>query len=379
MPRAVMYNKRTPLADIEIDNCEITKIHDCMSVPHLPINLRREFSEETLTAWLKKRKIPDGREGLKTARATFPGFETYHNMFSLTDQYWFRYGTNESWDRLNYFTNTYSGDIGRMFFCPWDIELDTVFRESPDLMTNGALRKRWKQAEDGTSYLIKAGSKQLNQEPISEVLATMLLRKLDIIPFVEYELVVEGMRLCSKCRNFVTENTEFVPAIHLFQTELRKRNETVYFHLLRMCDYYEIEGAKQFVDCMIAVDKILGNKDRHLGNFGFIRDVRTLKILGFAPLFDSGYAFVENKGEDRKPLFEEDEIKAAMAFALPRINMDAFMDHQDMFELIDVYPELDHLQREIIKGKILEAENEIRSMKRIRARGIGERKIAGAR
>lgn len=372
MPRAVMHNKRTPVLDLEVEDCKVTKIYDCMNVPYLPLNLQREATPETLTAWLEKRRIPNGREGLRQARKNFPGFETYRNMFSLTDQYWFKYDPDENWDRLNFFTNRYSDDIGRMFFCPWDVELDTVFRESPDLMTNGALRKRWKQGKDKKSFLIKAGSKQLNQEPISEVLATMLLRKLDVIPFVEYELVVEGMRLCSKCMNFVDENTEFVPAIHLFQTQPRRRNESVYFHLLKMCDLYGIEGAKEFIDCMIAIDRILGNEDRHLGNFGFIRDVKTLKILGFAPLFDCGYAFADNTGEPRTPLFEG-QGEAALMSILPRIDMHSFMDHRDMFELIKVYPEINNQQREVIQGKILHAEEEISRLKRTRTRAVSEK------
>ena len=374
MPRAVMYNKNTPVADIEIDNCEVKKIHDCMNVPYLPISLQKEPpSPQTLTEWLEKRRIPKSREGLKQAREKFPGFEAYRHMFSLGDQYWFRYSTEETWESLNFFTNRYSEDVGRLFFTPWEVELDTAFTETPDLMTNGALRKRWKQDADGTSWLIKAGSRRLNQEPISEVLATMLLKRLDVIPFVEYELVVEGMRLCSKCKNFVTAETEFVPAIHVYQTKLRKKGETVYTHLLRMCDLYEVDGAKDFIDCMIAVDRILGNKDRHLGNFGFIRDVNTLKILGFAPLFDSGYAFVQNQGEQRMPVFEEEEGLEALKGLLPHINIDAFLDHKDMFSLIDVYPEISSGEKQVIKEKILHAEKEVTGMTKKMVRGIGKK------
>jgi len=39
---------------------------------------------------------------------------------------------------------------------------------------------------------------------------------------------------------------------------------------------------------MIVVDFIIANTDRHLENFGFIRNVDTLKWLGMGPIFDNG-------------------------------------------------------------------------------------------
>ena len=39
---------------------------------------------------------------------------------------------------------------------------------------------------------------------------------------------------------------------------------------------------------MIALDFIITNEDRHYGNFGILRDPVTLKVKGFAPMFDCG-------------------------------------------------------------------------------------------
>ena len=39
---------------------------------------------------------------------------------------------------------------------------------------------------------------------------------------------------------------------------------------------------------MLATDYILANTDRHLGNFGFLRDSETLEWKGLAPIYDSG-------------------------------------------------------------------------------------------
>ncbi len=42
------------------------------------------------------------------------------------------------------------------------------------------------------------------------------------------------------------------------------------------------------LDNLFIVDFFIENTDRHYGNFGFIRDVNSLKFLGAAPVFDSG-------------------------------------------------------------------------------------------
>ena len=193
MERTVMFNKDKMLLVLEIENGTVNKIVQVIDTEHLPVVLQENLTVESLNMWMSKRRIPDSREGLPSMLNDFPGFQQYHCMFSLSDQYWFRYKKEETWEKLNFFTNPYSEDLGEAFFTPWKYEKGYHFAPSPDLMTNGALRKRWTMGKDGASYLIKAGSKILRQEPITEVLASLMLKKLDIIPFVEYELVVEGL------------------------------------------------------------------------------------------------------------------------------------------------------------------------------------------
>lgn len=48
---------------------------------------------------------------------------------------------------------------------------------------------------------------------------------------------------------------------------------------------------------MIVLDYIIANEDRHLNNFGVIRNTETLAWLGFAPIYDSGSSL----GYDKVP------------------------------------------------------------------------------
>ena len=359
MERAVMCNKHNLLLVLEMENGTALRIVQVIDTEHLPVFLQDNLTLKALNEWIAKRRIPDTREGLPAMRNDFPGFDQCRCMFSLSDQYWFRYRQDETWEGLNYFTNPYSEDLGRAFFTPWEFEKGCRFPPSPDLMTNGALRKRWTRGEDGTSFLIKAGSKKLRQEPITEVLASLMLGRLNIIPFVEYELVIEGLRLCSKCRNFVDEDTEFVPASHIYYKKPRKATDTIYAHLMKMCRCYGIKDAEDYVDAMIAADHILGNDDRHLGNFGFIRDVETAGITGFAPLFDSGSSYgVINGKPGTSKLFREMEKKAVRKTA-NRIDPQRIKDHTEAFCLIDTYPEITRAQRDALKAFIENMEEEI--------------------
>ena len=359
MERTVMLNKHQLLLVLDMEKGTVQTIVQVIDTDHLPVFLQDNLTVGTINEWLAKRRIPDTREGLSAMRSDFPGFEQYRCMFSLSDQYWFRYRKEETWEGLNYFTNPYSEDLGRAFFTPWEFERGHIFPSSPDLMTNGALRKRWTREEDGTSFLIKAGSRKLRQEPITEVLASLMLKKLDIIPFVEYELVVEGLRLCSKCRNFVDKDTEFVPASHIYYKEPRKKTDSVYTHLMKMCSCYGVKDAKEYIDAMIAADHILGNDDRHLGNFGFIRDVETAGITGFAPLFDSGssYGAISGKPGTSK-LFHEKE-KMAVRKAAKKIDPLRIRDHEEAYCLIDTYPEITRAQKDALTAFIERMEEEL--------------------
>lgn len=371
---AIMYNKRVPLIKVSIEDGQIVTVEDIFNTNLLPIILQTEEGPpeiDKLNEWFKKRMIPENRDGLRQTMSLFPDFSRVRgNMLGLSDQYWFQFDPSESWDDLNYFTHIYDQTTGTAFFTPWVFEKDQKFPPSPDLTTNGALKKTWEQQADMTSHLIKAGNRRLHQEPITEVLASAILKKMNIIPFVSYKLRVKGMVMCSECANFIDENTEFVPASHIYFKKKRTDRETVYSHLIRMCDLYEIEGAQQYIDSMITADHIMGNDDRHLGNFGFIRDAETGRILRFAPLFDSGSAYGGKTNRVNKQRLFDPQKDEALRKNIEKINA-GFFDHRELFDLITLYPDINKKQREFIKNRIITAEKEVeKELARMKARGL---------
>ena len=105
LERAVMCNKHNLLLVLEMENGTALRIVQVIDTEHLPVFLQDNLTLKALNEWIAKRRIPDTREGLPAMRNDFPGFDQCRCMFSLSDQYWFRYRQDETWEGLNYFTN----------------------------------------------------------------------------------------------------------------------------------------------------------------------------------------------------------------------------------------------------------------------------------
>ena len=318
----------------------------------LPLCLKDNCTTESLNEWLGKRRIPDNREGLEAVNERFgtEWREKNINYLSLSDHYWIK-RREEKWKAINFFTNRYSPDVGNMFFSPWKIN-NSRFGASPDLSCGGVLMKCWRQNNDRTSYLVKAGSQIAHQEPLSEVLVSVFCEKLKKIPCVKYDLCVEGIVMCSRCDNFVTVDTDFVPASHIYVHEKRNDSDTVLAHLIKMCEFYNIPDAESFLKWLIFVDRSTGNMDRNLNNIGFLRDLKTMKFIGPAPLFDSGNAYWDTSFVDKAKTSKcfADNEKEVFNEMKKKVDL-SILDDTSYEAIILKYPEItDQYKEKLIKA-----------------------------
>ncbi len=90
------------------------------------------------------------------------------------------------------------------------------------------------------------------------------------------------------CEDFVTRDTELVPAWRIIQTQKKNNSTSVYQHFINCCGALGLKDTVTFLDRMIVLDYIIANEDRHLNNFGLLRNAQTLEWCGFAPIYDSG-------------------------------------------------------------------------------------------
>lgn len=205
---------------------------------------------------------------------------------SLSDQYWIcPEGSGLTWDKVNFFDNNFSDDIGDVLFGT-NKKTNVLDFNSPDNTSDGNLKKRWKII-DGKRCLVKGGSNPFRQQPFNEVIAAGIMERLGI-PHVPYAVTWnKGAPYCI-CQDFVADDTELVPAWRIIQTQKKDNSTSVYQHFVNCCESLGVKDVVPFLDRMIVLDYIIANEDRHLNNFGLLRNAETLEWIGMAPIYDSG-------------------------------------------------------------------------------------------
>lgn len=290
-----LMNKNIALASINMaENGYIVELNNIHNAEAFPVGVFKDSNKETLAAlnsWWHGRYIPASRDGLRQLLHLL-GVESTSQLalrslgLSLSDQYWIKPANEElTWENANFFTNDFSKELGEAFFNNTSAN-PSINPQSPDASSNGWLKKKWVIIE-GERYLAKAGSAPLLQQPYNEVIASKIC---DLLGFehVDYKLVLEHSRPLSLCPNFVNTETEFVPASLVRSILPKSNNDSEWSHLLRCADKLGIPAVEDLLKKQLVLDFLIENVDRHYGNFGFIRDVNTLKFLGTAPIFDNG-------------------------------------------------------------------------------------------
>ena len=302
MKRILMNkNKKVLLAEYDKATGVFTNVYEIYDINYAPYILKNSYLSNdindtfrtNLTEWFKGRGIPSLRDKLDLLLHRLninAPCELLDKAFglSLSDQYFLcPLNSNIKYEDINFFDNEFSEDIGKILFNGGKTALNLNLN-TPDMTSNGNYEKRWKII-DGERYLLKAGSKIYNQEPFNELIATKLYeRLLNKDEYVEYSVIFDDDKAISKCKNFITKDTELVPAWKINEYYEFLDDEDKYTHYIRCLNNLGIKDAETLTDKMIVCDYIIANKDRHFNNFGVIRDVNTLKFIGVAPIFDNG-------------------------------------------------------------------------------------------
>ena len=290
-----LMHKNTPVIDIGIDEDTggIIKILNPYCIEHLPVGINMAGNQpdrKALNNWWTSRAIPASRSGLREAllamNVSSPELLlTKCFGLSLSDQYWICLKDNPmEWKNINFFENEFSEDVGNALFGKnTDGELNLM---SPDNTSDGWLKKKWVIA-DGKRLLIKSGSGPFYQEPLNEVLAASIAKRLGI-PHTPYSIIWDDGRPYSVCADFVSVDKDLVSAWQISQTEKKDNQLSGYQHFILCCNNLGVSGMEHCLNQMLVLDYLIANSDRHYNNFGAVRNVETLEWLGAAPVFDCG-------------------------------------------------------------------------------------------
>ena len=345
--KRTLMHKYTEVVELYLDNETgfIQKIGNVFSPEHLPIGVGMKkgvIDRAALYAWWTDRSIPASRSGVREAMETLQITDTKMLLIrcyglSLSDQYWIRPENSElTWEKINFFENDFSGDIGDVLFGA-DKKPDLLNFSSPDNTSDGNMKKRWKIIDD-KRCLVKGGSNPYRQQPFNEVIASGIMQRLNI-SHVPYTVTWNKGAPYSVCEDFISENTELVPAWRIIQTRKQPNNKSMYQHFIDCADALGIPNVKDFLDQMIVLDYIIANEDRHLNNFGAIRNAETLEWLGMAPIYDSGSSLGYDKSVPMmrdgsevicKPFKKHHEEQLKLVSSFDWINFSALSDVDKM-------------------------------------------------
>ncbi len=291
-----LMHRRIAVAGLRIDDTTgfIQRISEVFKPEHLPVGVpvKKGLADRAaLNEWWTERSIPASRSGIREVLETLDVASTKILLvrcygLSLSDQYWIcPENSGLTWEQINFFENPFSDDMGDVLFGT-PKRADGFDFSSPDNTSDGCLKKRWKIL-DGKRCLIKGGSNPFRQQPFNEVIATKVMERLGI-DHTPYSMVWNGDAPYSVCEDFVTADTELVSAWRIMQTQKKGNDTSIYQHFVNCCRTLGVPDIVPSLDQMIVLDYIIANEDRHLNNFGLLRNAETLEWLGFAPIFDSG-------------------------------------------------------------------------------------------
>ena len=386
-------NKNTEVLLTEYDSASstFTKIYEVYNIEYAPYILKNLYNEKdfndnsfriNLSKWFQGRGIPSWRDKLDILlhrlNIIAPS-ELLDKSFglSLSDQYWLKpINTSISYDDINFFDNDF--DYTEFLEASLSKNSNSIVNASslttPNNTTDGMLRKAW-IIENGIRYLLKSGYKNELLQPFNEVLASEICDRLGF-DHVKYTLDTYKDTVVSKCPCFITKNTELITC-HQIRNNMDRNDSTKdYEEYIKILEEHGIVDARTQMENMFILDFLIMNEDRHLNNFGIIRDVNTLKWLKCAPIFDNGQSlntlyYDENElhisGEGRffyevKPF---DEI-IKIVKNLKRIDIDKLNDLPEWFDnLLHQYQNLTNFSDTRINKLCIILNRQINKLKKL--------------
>lgn len=304
----VLMNKNTKIAKIQFDNEKqrVVNIVEIYNLEYAPLEcfVNETISSITVTEWFRGRGIPSWRDGLDDFLDNM-GIKNKDILLnkafglSLSDQYWMNpIDISMDWGDINFFEHDFnSSNYQDAVFENKIVDLKKADLYSPNNTSDGMLKKTWIVGEDGKRYMLKGSYKEKGMEPFNEVLASMICDVLKL-EHVEYSLEILNGKVLSKCECFVDKNTELLSAYSILKynkIDMTTKSQNVYEAYIEILKSKGLENVEENIAKMFILDYIIANTDRHLGNFGVIRNVETLKWEKLAPNFDSGQALFSQK------------------------------------------------------------------------------------
>ena len=312
--KCILMNKNQKIMLIEYNSYNvISKIYEIYNIEYAPLAVfnasknRSSSLTKTVNDWFRGRGIPSWRKDLEKlldklgVSSSDELLNKYYGL-SLSDQYWLK-GVNSAvkYEDINFFTNDFEYeaylDASLDSSSKSIVSLDKNIFKSPNNTTDGMLQKGW-IIESGKRVLVKGTYTSNNEEPINEYLASQICKRLGF-DYCNYEVEwSDKTKLISKCNDFINENEELISAYDIYNSEKKPNNISDYEFYIQILEKHNVPNARENMENLFILDYLMLNNDRHLKNFGIIRNVNTLKWEKVAPIFDTGESMQCDKYTD---------------------------------------------------------------------------------
>ncbi len=248
----------------------------------LPLYLKRVPSAE---CWLETRAIDSHRansrllkKALRLAQKDDVSTVLHVNAVTITDTYWVRtIGSDLQYKDVRFHKDYFSKLALRGLYSSFNAAAKRKDTKTPELTNIGSFEKCWKLI-DGRWWICKAANQK---EQFSELFVYELGKELEM----NMALYQKGDQ-CVKSLDFTqSANVIFEPAFSFMG------DDDDYFSVIETLDKLCPQAIPDYIK-MIFLDTITANPDRHTGNFGLLRDVKTGNLLGLAPNFDNNMAVI---------------------------------------------------------------------------------------
>lgn len=284
-----LMHKDDTVASLQLDDLSgaILKVTPGTNPELLPLGGSQ--GADSLRKWWLRRAVPIS-QGNVAALLQQEGIPSTQSLLvqnlglSLSDHYWIKpNGSELTWKDVSPFSNAFGGLA----------ETASAQFYSPDAALQGDLIKKWLIVDD--MRCLRKGNRGANaQQSLNEVLASMLHEKQGFSNHVQYRPVKLTGSASEQygciCEDFASEALEFIPAIDVVDSEKKDNAVSTYEHFIHVCTEHGMseQEVRSFLEYQILTDFVLTNTDRHLNNFGVLRNSRTLQFVRMAPIFDSG-------------------------------------------------------------------------------------------
>ncbi|MCM1123920.1 MAG: hypothetical protein NC416_15165 [Eubacterium sp.] len=232
------------------------------------LTLDRKYAKEILNSIGLPQAVTD-RDRAKIALS--------YRCTSLTDVFWVRIqGETVTYDDINLYDNhldkTFVDIVlrGRQY----TVENQYLAR---DLSTNGCFPKAW-QCIEGGFRLLKGGDEDAVER---ELLASRICRCFDVSQVLYEEDYFDGEKVTAS--DNITSKDYSIAPMEAYEIFLQNHDQNIKEHI--------IELDKQNYYMMNIIDYLVGNTDRHWGNWGVLVDNADNKAKCLHKLMDFNQAF----------------------------------------------------------------------------------------